>query len=92
MTIKSLLITMGLVCASWIGILALVAVLGGDAPAYVVLFPMNGFLTHLPPEVAISSVTTFSTTVNISGDFSVAELYAAGAWLVLPAGLEGCFS
>lgn len=73
----------------WIGVLALVMRLGGEAPAALVMFPPEGFLRSLPEGVAVVSAGPVSVTVQ-GGEGLVAALYAAGAPLVLPAGLTGC--
>jgi hypothetical protein len=73
----------------WIVVLALVLRLGGPAPAALVLLPPDDFFRHLPPDVAIISFGRLGVVVE-GGRRLVAELYAAGAPLVLPAGLAGC--
>ncbi|MCU0828476.1 MAG: hypothetical protein MUE52_13965 [Tabrizicola sp.] len=83
------LVAVPLVAVGWIGVLALVMRLGGEAPAALVMFPPDGFLRSLPDGVAVVSAGPVSVTLQ--GDKGlVAALYAAGAPLVLPAGLTGC--
>lgn len=78
-----------LVLSGWIGTLALVMRLGGDAPAALVMFPPEGFVSQLPQGVSVVSAGPVSITLR--GDAGlVATLYSLGAPLVLPAGLTGC--
>lgn len=83
------LLAVPLVLAGWLGVLALVARLGGEAPALVILFPPDSLATALPDGVAVVGTGPVSLTVSGGPDL-VAELYRLGAPLVLPAGLEGC--
>ncbi len=78
-----------LVALGWIAVLALVMRLGGDAPAALVIAPPQGFLARLPVGVAMTAQGPVSVTLQGGADL-VAQAYAAGAWLVLPAGLQGC--
>jgi hypothetical protein len=78
-----------LVALGWIGTLALVMRLGGEAPAALVLFPPAGLVASLPEGVALVGTGPISITLRGGGDL-VAQLYALGAPLVLPAGLAGC--
>jgi hypothetical protein len=78
-----------LVALGWIGTLALVLRLGGEAPGALVMFPPEGFLRSLPDGVAVVSAGPVSVTLR-GGEGLVAALYALGAPLVLPAGLTGC--
>jgi hypothetical protein len=78
-----------LVLIGWIGTLALVMRLGGDAPAALVMFPPEGFIRQLPDGVSIVSAGPVSVTLR-GGEGLVAALYSLGAPLVLPAGLTGC--
>ena len=74
----------------WIAVLAAVMVLSDDAPAAVVLFPDASFLEALPKGIAITGRTAFSVTLSSEAPHFARALYAAGALLVLPAGLLGC--
>lgn len=78
-----------LVLVAWIGLLALVLRLGGEAPAAMVLFPPKGLVAALPPGVAVVAAGPVSLTVQGGGDLA-AILYALGTPLVLPAGLALC--
>lgn len=83
------LVAVPLVGVGWIGTLALVMRLSGEAPAALVILPPEGFVKALPEGVAVVSAGPISVTVQ-GGEGLVAALYAAGAPLVLPAGLTGC--
>ena len=83
------LIALPLVALGWIGTLALVMRLGGDAPAALVMFPPEDLIRALPAGVSVVSSGPFSITLRGGTDL-VAILYALGAPLVLPAGLTGC--
>jgi hypothetical protein len=89
MIIKRLALGLPLVFCGWIAILALVMRLTGDAPAALVLLPPLGLFAALPPGTAITARGPLSVTVKGRPGL-VAALYAAGAPLVLPAGLTGC--
>lgn len=83
------LIAVPLVLAGWIAVLALVARMGGEAPALLVLFPPDSLIAALPDGVAVVDTGPVSLTVSGGKDLA-AQLYRLGAPLVLPAGLEGC--
>ena len=78
-----------LVGAGWIGTLAGVALLSDAAPALLVVLPPPDFADRLPSEVRLLTGTGRSLTVAGPPGLA-ATLYAAGAPLVLPAGLTGC--
>lgn len=89
MTTRRVLLALPLVLAAWIGILALVMRLGGDAPAALVILPPAGLVAALPEGTSITAAGPVSLTVK-GGAGLVPALYAAGALIVLPAGLTGC--
>ncbi len=78
-----------LVGVGWIGTLALVMRLGGEAPGAVVIFPPEGLVAALPEGVAVVASGPVSVTLR-GGAGLVEALYGLGAPLVLPAGLTGC--
>lgn len=84
------LATLPVVLIGWIGLLALVMRLTDAAPSALVLLPPAGFAASLPVGVAITARGPFSLTVRAERPDLVAQLYALGAPLVLPAGLAGC--
>lgn len=87
---KRLLIALPLVLLGWVAIMALVMRFSDAAPAAVALFPPPGFVENLPPDASVISKGSFYITISGDVPSMGAALYAAGAWLVLPAGLTGC--
>jgi hypothetical protein len=88
-TRRALLLALPLVLLGWVAVLALVLRLGGPAPAALVVLPPGGFWDRLPHGIAVTDRNALGVTLRGDGDL-VAALYAAGAPLVLPAGLAGC--
>lgn len=74
---------------AWITIMALVMRFSDAAPAAVVVLPTGQFLAAMP-DAAILSRSQVSITLQSDSPAFAKSLYAAGAWLVLPAGLAGC--
>jgi hypothetical protein len=89
MTINRILLTVAFVFVGWIAVMALVMRFSDAAPAAVVPWPTRAFLHDLPPQAAILDVNGLAVTFANRPDLAK-DLYAAGAWLVLPAGLVGC--
>ena len=89
MTISRLLLALPVVLVGWIAVMALVMRFSDAAPAAVVPWPTQAFLHDLPPQAAILDVSGLAVTFA-NRPALAEELYAAGAWLVLPAGLMGC--
>jgi hypothetical protein len=83
------LIAVPLVLAAWIGIMAAVMRVSDAAPGSVVPFPSASVMRALPGDTAILGMSRFALTVENRPGMAE-ELYRAGAWLVLPAGLTGC--
>ena len=90
--VKHIAAAIPLLFVAWIAILALVMRLGGEtsAPAAFVPFPTITFLGALPEDIAITDRTSLSLTLRSDGENLTQRLYQAGAWIVLPAGLEAC--
>ncbi|GAB1378751.1 hypothetical protein [Pararhodobacter aggregans] len=88
--IRRLLLALPILLLGWIATLALVMRLGGEAPAAFVPFPPQGLLSALPGDVAVTGRSPVSLTLRSEAPDLTDRLYAAGAWLVLPAGLEAC--
>ncbi len=76
------------VLIGWIAVMAGVMRFTDAAPAAVVVWPTKAFLRALPAEATIIDVTGLAITFANRPDLAK-ELYSAGAWLVLPAGLTG---
>lgn len=89
MTIRRILLALPMVFIGWIAIMAVVMRFSDAAPAAVVPWPTKSFLHDLPGQAAILDVNGLAVTFANRPDL-VKDLYAAGAWLVLPAGLLGC--
>lgn len=89
-TIRGLLLALPVALVAWIAVLALVLRAGGEAPAAFVPFPSETLLAALPADVTVTAGSAVSVTLRGDAPDLVARLYAAGAWLVLPAGLEAC--
>lgn len=89
MIIRRVLYALPFVLVGWFAIMALVMRFSDAAPAAVVVWPTNAFFRALPDDAAIIDVNGLAVTFANRPDLAK-ELYAAGAWLVLPAGLTGC--
>ena len=89
MIIRRLALALPLVLVAWVGLMAGVMRFSDATPAAVVPFPGVQGVTELPEDAAILSANARAITLaNRPG--LAADLYGAGAWLVLPAGLTGC--
>ncbi len=88
--IRRLLVALPVLLGAWLAILAIVLRAGGTAPAVFVPFPPDGFLASLAGDAAVTGASPISLTLRSEAPHLVARAYAAGAWLVLPAGLEAC--
>jgi hypothetical protein len=87
--IKRLAWALPLVVLAWIALMAVVMRFSDAAPAAVIPFHGLQMLSSLPKDAAILEVTPQALTLaNRAG--LTRDLYDAGAWLVLPAGLTGC--
>lgn len=71
--------------AAWIGLLALVMFLTESAPTALVIGP-----AEIPAHAKIVANPSIGLSLQSDQPGFVQELYANGAWLVLPAGLLGC--
>ena len=89
MTTRTVL-ALAAVLLGWLGLLAGVTLVSGAAPAVLVILPDADFLAALPEGVAITSRGALSVTLAGEGGDLARALCAAGARLVLPAGLLGC--
>ena len=88
--LRLLLLGVPLLLVGWIATLAIVLRLGGEAPGVFVPFPPPSLMVNLSEEVVITGSSRFSLTLQSDAPGVVEDVYAAGAWLVLPAGLEAC--
>jgi hypothetical protein len=88
--LRSLLMALPVLVVAWLAILAIVMRAGGEAPAAFVPFPPDGLIASLSDDVSVTGASPISLTLQSDGPDLVGRLYDAGAWLVLPAGLEAC--
>ena len=86
---RGALIALGLFCG-WIAVMALVMRFSDAAPAAVVVWPGDRFLSALPEGAAIIAQGPLTVTLKSDAPAFARRLYGAGALLVLPAGLTGC--
>ncbi|MEL7027088.1 MAG: hypothetical protein AAGO57_07675 [Pseudomonadota bacterium] len=90
MTIKQVLLALPCLGLGWLAVLVVVGLLSDEAPAAVVILPGDTFANDLDADFAILAANGFSLTVRSDLPDVAERLYAAGALLVLPAGLPGC--
>ena len=88
--IRRILLAIPILFAGWIIVLAVVKRLGGAAPGAFVPWPSDTFIASLPQDVAITSRSVISVTLQSEQTNLTQRLYEAGAYLVLPAGLDAC--
>ena len=88
--IRRLLMAVPVLVVAWLMILAIVLRAGGAAPAVFVPFPPDRLMASLSEDVSITGASAVSLTLRSEAPDLVDRVYAAGAWLVLPAGLEAC--
>ena len=90
MTIRSWIASVVVVLIGWISLQLGVMYFTDVAPGAMALFPDEEFISLLPANAGIVDIGDFWITV-VSDDPALGEkLYAAGALIVLPAGLLGC--
>jgi hypothetical protein len=76
----------------WVAASAGIMVSTELAPGALVLFPGKQFVSDLPDHIRILDWRDKRLVVTSTQPGYVAQLYAAGAWLVLPARKNGCVS
>ncbi len=81
---------LALTALAWLTLVALVTRFSDATTFAVVFLPGDALLAQLPPEMAVVSRSPLSITLRSDAPDIAARLYAAGAMLVLPAGLKGC--
>lgn len=86
---KRIALAIPFVLIAWIAIMAVVMRFSDAAPAAVVIFPTAALLAALPGDTGVLGLNRLALTVANRPD-TTRNLYDAGAWLVLPAGLTGC--
>lgn len=90
MTIRSWLLSLVAVLTCWFGLQLAIMRWTDAAPGAVVLFPPTDFISRLPKDIAF--VNAGDNWIAVKSDVANLgrSLNAAGAWIVLPAGLPGC--
>ncbi len=88
--IRRILLAIPVLFAGWILVLTVVMRLGGEAPGAFVPWPSGTFIASLPEDVAITNRSAMSITLQTEQTDLTKRLYAAGAYVVLPAGLDAC--
>ena len=91
MTIRSWIASVVVVLIGWVSLQLGVMYFTDVAPGAMALFPNEGFISRLPANAGIVEFGDFWITVASDEPALGKKLYAAGALLVLPAGLLGCF-
>lgn len=86
----SIFSTISLIAAAWLALSATVMWATDAAPSAFVLFPSDRFLSNVPPSASVTNGSRVSVVLSSTEPHLTRKLYAAGAWLVLPAGLTGC--
>ena len=59
---------------------------------YLAIGPEHRIVENIPPEARILRTGNHSVVVNMTGAGAGKSLYAAGAWIVLPALANGCLA
>ena len=90
MTIRSWISSVVVVLIGWISLQLGVMYFTDVAPGAMALFPNEGFISRLPANAGIVEFGDFWITVASDEPALGEKLYAAGALIVLPAGLLGC--
>lgn len=90
MTIKVWIGSIGAVLVGWFSLQLLVMYFTDAAPGAVILFPSTDFVAQLPQDVAVVGGGGNWIAVKSDAPNLGKNLYGAGAWVVLPAGLPGC--
>lgn len=88
-TIRRVLWSLPVILIGWISVMAIVRRVSDAAPGAVVVLPSERLMRHLPDDAAILGINRIAVTLSNRPDLA-ADLYRAGALLVLPAGLTGC--
>lgn len=91
MTIRAWALSVVAVVFGWVCLQLGVMYFTDVAPGAMAVFANEAFLARLPANMAISDIGDFWVTVASDEPALAKTLYAAGAVIVLPAGLPGCF-
>jgi hypothetical protein len=74
----------------WFLVTALMTFAPGVTQAATIIFPSSGLMNDLPEDVAVLRWDRATASVTSDDPAFVGKLYAAGAFLVLPARKAGC--
>ena len=91
-TIKRMALVLALLVPAWLGLSAAVMYLSDDAPAALVVMPSAQLMANIPKDTAILDKSALTITFSSEKRGLTQNLYRAGAYLVLPAGLKGCLT
>ena len=91
MTIKAWVASVVVVLIAWFSLQIGVMYFTDVAPGAMALFPTEGFISSLPENARIVDIGDFWIIVAWDEPTLGKRLYTAGALIVLPAGLPGCF-
>lgn len=87
--LRLLAISLPLVILGWLAVLGATLRLSNSAREVFIPFPPAALLAQLP-DTALTGLSPVSLTLRSDAPGLPARAYAAGAWLVLPAGLQAC--
>lgn len=90
MTIRRFARAVPVVLLAWLAVMAGVMRFSDAAPGALVILPPRDLIAQLPEDAGILRAGSLSLTLASRQPGFAETLYAAGAWLVLPAGLTGC--
>jgi hypothetical protein len=88
--LRRILLAAPLVALGWMAALTLPMLAGASPPAILVVLPPDDLLTRLGPDVAILAKSPVGLTLQSAEPALAQRLWAAGALVLLPAGLTGC--
>ncbi|UOA26177.1 hypothetical protein [Pseudosulfitobacter sp. DSM 107133] len=90
MTTRGWILAFALAICGWLGVQLLLVRFSDAAPGAVALFPAADFVARLPAGVSVVGGGAHWIAVKSDAPDLGRDLYAAGARVVLPAGLPGC--
>lgn len=90
MTIRAILFALPLILMGWAVTMTTVSLVSDAAPAKIVVLPTRALLDTLPDTAAVVGLSRWSVTLYAPDPGFGWWLFRHGAWLILPAGLQGC--
>ena len=91
MTTSGWIASVVLVFLGWMSLFVGVMYFDDAAPGALALFPNEEFMSRLPSNTGILDIGSFWIILRSDDADLGKKLYEAGALIVLPAGLLGCF-